>query len=149
MAESLVEAKDLCKTYGGTRAVDSISFTVPEGKIIGLLGANGAGKTTTLHMVLGLLKPTSGFVSVLGRSPFLDRSFIARSVNFSSAYGNLPLNLTLGENMTIFARLYGVRNRKQKVQELLDMFELTHLQNRVVGALSSGERTKVISRRVF
>lgn len=139
----LVDAKDLCKAYGGVTAVDRVSFRVSEGNILGLLGANGAGKTTTLHMVLGLLKPTSGEVRVMGRSPFREHGVIAESVNFSSAYGNLPLNLTLSENLTIYARLYGVRDFRKKIAELLEMFELSHLSGRVAGALSSGERTKL------
>lgn len=143
MSEILVKAEALTKTYGAVAAVDRVSFSVSHGRILGILGANGAGKTTTLHMILGLLAPTSGTVEVMGRSPLRDQRVVSRFVNFSSAYGSLPSNLTVSENMTIFARLYGVANRRRRISELLGMFELGALKDRLVGALSSGERTKL------
>ena len=139
----LVEARGLVKSYGKTLAVDHVSFQVQRGEILGILGPNGAGKTTTLHMLLGLLLPTFGEIVVFGRSPFKERTAISRYVNFSSAYGNLPFNLTVTENLYTFSRLYSVPHFRKKTAELLDQFEMIHLKDRLTGALSSGERSKL------
>ena len=141
--EKLVEARGLTKIYGDTKALDSLSFELRRGEILGLLGANGAGKTTTLHILLGLLTPSSGEVTITGLSPFKHRSTIAQRINFSSAYQTLPQNLKVIENMLTFARLYGVTKMQQKISLLLELFELSHLRNRITGALSSGEKTKL------
>jgi len=143
MQEMLVEARNLTKVYADTKALDNLSFDLRRGEILGLLGPNGAGKTTTLHILLGLLEPTSGEVLITGLSPFKDRSTIAHKINFSSAYQTLPQNLKVNENLLTFARLYGIQDAKKKIPSLLELFELSHLQNRITGALSSGEKTKL------
>ncbi len=113
------------------------------GEILGLLGVNGAGKTTAMHMLLGLITPTSGDVEVFGKSLARHRVEILRRANFSSAYTNLPGNLRVWQNLSVFARLYGVRNRREKVGELLELFEIPDLKRRVTGHLSSGESTRL------
>lgn len=136
---------DLTKSYqqGTIRALSGFSFSIDRGEFVGILGPNGAGKTTALHILLGLISPTSGEVEVFGRSPFKHRHEVCKRLNFCSAYGGLPANLTLSENLTVFSRLYNIPNCKQKIAGLLEMFEIGHLRNRVTGGLSSGEKTRL------
>ncbi len=135
--------ENLHKSFGKTVAVENLSFELPKNKIIGLLGANGAGKSTTMQMILGLIKPTSGSISIFGMDMEHNRIDILRRVNFSSAYANLPNNLTVVQNLNIFAHLYGVNKPKQKIEELLETFEIADLRKRVTGHLSSGESTRL------
>ena len=141
--QSLISAKDLRKEYPGTKALDGLSLELVPGEIVGLLGPNGAGKTTAIHIVLGLLSPTGGEIRVFGLSPITHRHEIAKRLNFSSAYVHLPTNLKVTESLSIFAKLYNVRKARQKISKLLDLFEISHLKSRLVGALSSGEKTRV------
>jgi ABC-2 type transport system ATP-binding protein len=141
--DSLVEVKNLAKTYGKTQALRGISFVLKEGEILGLLGPNGAGKTTALHIILGLLAPTSGKVSVFGLAPAEFRHSISKRLNFSSAYVQLPSNLKVTESLTLFARIYNVPNASAKIGHLLETFDLAPLRNRVAGSLSSGEKTRL------
>jgi ABC-2 type transport system ATP-binding protein len=143
MAEILVDVRNLRKEFDGTVAVADVSFTVPRGEIVGVLGANGAGKTTTIQILLGLIKPSGGKVTIFGQDLERHRIEILQRSNFSSAYTGLPSNLKVWENLLIFARIYGVRNHRQKIDELLEMFEITHLRTKITGHLSSGESTRV------
>ncbi len=140
---AIITATNLCKDYPDTRALDNLSFTLKRGEILGLLGPNGAGKTTTLHILLGLLTPTSGEVSVFGLSPFKSRHALSQRLNFSSAYAQLPSNLKVSENLFIFSKLYNVKKSKEKIDALLELFEISHLKNRRAGALSTGEKTRL------
>ena len=139
----LILAKNLCKEYGDTKALDHLSFELNAGEIVGLLGPNGAGKTTAIHIVLGLLSATSGDIRVFGLSPLTHRHEIAQRLNFSSAYVQLPTNLKVIENLGIFSKLYAVPDPAHKIAQLLELFEISHLKNRLTGALSSGEKTRV------
>lgn len=139
----LVSARDLYKRFGPTEALRGLSLEVKSGEILGLLGPNGAGKTTAIHIFLGLLTPTSGETKVLGLSPLKQRHQISKSINFSSAYTYLPTNLKVIENLKLFARIYGVKKPKEKIGELLELFEMTQLTSRLTGALSSGEKTRL------
>jgi len=143
MAETLVEVQHLRKEFDGTVAVADVSFTVQRGEIVGVLGANGAGKTTTIQILLGLIKPTSGTVTVFGKDLERHRVEILQRSNFSSAYTGLPSNLKVRENLLIFAMIYGVKDHRQKTEELLKMFEISHLRDKITGHLSSGESTRV------
>ena len=143
MAETLVEVQHLRKEFAGTVAVADVSFTVQRGEIVGVLGANGAGKTTTIQILLGLIKPTSGNVTVFGKDLERHRIEILQRSNFSSAYTGLPSNLKVWENLLIFAMIYGVKGHREKTNELLQMFEISHLRNKITGHLSSGESTRV------
>ena len=145
----LIDAKNLSKSYERTKALDQLSFALKPGEILGLLGPNGAGKTTAIHILLGLLTPTSGEVKVLGLSPLNDRHVIAQRLNFSSAYVQCPSNLKVIENMTVFSKIYNVKNPKEKIASLLDTFEISHLRNRITGALSAGEKTRLNLAKCF
>ncbi len=143
MAETLVDVQHLRKEFAGTVAVADVSFTVQRGEIVGVLGANGAGKTTTIQILLGLIKPTSGNVTVFGKDLERHRIEILQRSNFSSAYTGLPSNLKVWENLLIFAMIYGVKGHREKTNELLEMFEISHLRDKITGHLSSGESTRV------
>jgi ABC-2 type transport system ATP-binding protein len=143
MAEILVEVQNLRKEFDGTVAVADVSFRVPRGEIVGVLGANGAGKTTTIQILLGLIKPSGGKVTIFGKDLERHRIEILQRSNFSSAYTGLPSNLKVWENLLIFAKIYGVNGHRQKIDELLEMFEIAHLRTKITGNLSSGESTRV------
>jgi ABC-2 type transport system ATP-binding protein len=143
MPNPVLDIKNLTKTFGETTAVDQVSMSINKGEILGLLGANGAGKSTTMQMLLGLIKPSSGLIEVFGNNLEKKRIEILKHMNFSSTYANLPSNLTVEQNLKVFAGLYHVKNPKQKLNELLELFEIAHLKKRVTGQLSSGESTRL------
>lgn len=143
MSEPVVQVEHLRKEFNGTTAVADVSFTVRQGEIVGLLGANGAGKTTSIQVLLGLTTPTSGSVRIFGQDMQQHRTAILQRCNFTSAYTALPSNLKVRENLLVFAKLYQVRNYRPKMDELLALFEITHLKDKVTGHLSSGESTRV------
>ncbi len=143
MPESIVEVRNLLKKFDRVTAVDGISFDINRGEILGLLGPNGAGKTTTIQMLLGVTTPTSGQIRILGKELGDHRTEILQQVNFSSSYVALPQALTVWENLTVFSKLYGVPNFKEKIAELLSFFEIEHLRNTVTRTLSSGQGTRV------
>jgi ABC-2 type transport system ATP-binding protein len=133
----------LTKRFGDVTAVDSVSFTVAEGSVTGLLGGNGAGKTTTISMLLGLLLPTSGTVEVLGVDMVRHRHAALPRMNFSSPYVELPHRLTVRENLTVYGHLYGLSGVRARVEELAGQLDLTKLLNRPSGSLSAGQKTRV------
>lgn len=143
MSEVIVEVKNLRKEFDGTVAVADVSFEVQRGEIVGVLGANGAGKTTTIQILLGLVTPSSGTVRIFGKDLERDRVEILQRANFSSAYTNLPNNLRVWENLVVFSKLYGVRDSREKIDQLLELFEIAHLRNKNAGNLSSGETTRL------
>jgi ABC-2 type transport system ATP-binding protein len=142
-ATPILQADRLVKVFGGFTALDGLSFIVAEGESLGLLGVNGAGKTTAMNLLLGLTTPTSGTVRMFGLDLWKHRIEILRQVNFSSAYTSLPSNLLVWQNLTVFARLYGVPRPKQRIDELLELLDITHLRKSVTGKLSAGESTRV------
>src|SRR5882762_11706970 len=107
MASAVLAVDRLGKSYGATVAVDGISFVVGAGEIVGLLGPNGAGKTTTINMVLGVLEPSSGAISIEGVDIATRRSEALQRTNFAAAYAPLPGNLTVYQNLRFFGLLYG------------------------------------------
>lgn len=143
MPENVVEVRNLRKQFGATVAVQDVSFVVNRGEILGLLGVNGAGKTTTIHMLLGLITPTSGTISIFGQDLQHHRVSVLRRMNFASAYQFLPYNLRVWENLYVFGEIYCIRNSKKRIDDLLEMFELTHLRKATTGMLSSGEQTRL------
>jgi ABC-2 type transport system ATP-binding protein len=140
---ALIEVEHLSKVFNGFKAVSDVTFTVASGEIIGLLGPNGAGKTTTIHMMLGLVTPTEGEVRIFGIPLDSQPQALLQRINFSAPYVAFPNRLTVGENLAIFARLYNVRNRAAKIDQLLRLFAIEHLKSQRVAKLSSGENTRV------
>ncbi len=141
--ERVIEVGHLTKDFNGVRAVDGISFNVYGGEILGILGPNGAGKTTTLQMLLGVTTPTGGDIRIFGLNPATHHEEILKRVNFSSTYISMPLSLTVLENLTVFAGLYGIRRPEERILALLRTFEVEELKNRTVRKLSSGQVTRI------
>ncbi len=141
--ELVLKIGTLTKVYEQVRAVDSISFELRSGEIIGLLGPNGAGKSTTINMILGILQPTSGSIEIFGMDMASHRSVISRSVNFAAVYAHMPLNLTVQQNLRIFGLIYGVRRLKDRIEELLEEFDLRQFADTKAGILSSGELSRL------
>jgi ABC-2 type transport system ATP-binding protein len=141
--DAAIVVTDLIKRYDDVDAVRGISFAVRAGTTTALLGGNGAGKTTTLSMLLGVLTPTSGAISVLGCDMLRHRYRMLPRMNFTSPYVDLPKRLTVFENLRVFADLYGLRAPRQRIDELAQEFDLTAFLSRPFGTLSAGQRTRV------
>jgi ABC-2 type transport system ATP-binding protein len=139
----VLEVDGLRKVYGGTAAVDGVSFRVAPGEIVGLLGPNGAGKTTTIHVVLGVLSPTSGRIRIDGLDLARRRCEALQRANFAAVYAPLPGNLTVAQNLRVFGLMYGVRGLSARIDELLAEFGLAAFRGTRTGLLSSGEQTRV------
>jgi ABC-2 type transport system ATP-binding protein len=125
-------------------AVDRLSFAVPAGTTTALLGANGAGKTTTIAMMLGLLAPSAGRILVLGEDMLRHRYRVLGRINFSSPYVDLPLRLTVRQNLSVYAELYGLGRPGQKIDRLVGELDLQAFVDRATGKLSAGQKTRVM-----
>ncbi len=143
MPAPVIEVHSLTKRFDAVTAVDDVSFSVPFGSTVGLLGGNGAGKTTTISMVLGLLIPTAGGVSVLGHDMLRHRYRALPRMNFSSPYVDLPHRMTVRENLVVYAHLYGVPNARRRLAELAEDLAFTEMLNRKTGSLSAGQKTRI------
>lgn len=143
MDTPVIDVTELTKRFEQTAAVDGISFQVYRGELLGFLGPNGAGKTTTIAMLLGLVAPTAGTVRILGEPMPQRRHAILARVNFSSPYVALPYDLTVRENLTVFAHLYSLAGARTKIAELTEQFGVARFLDRRTGALSSGETARV------
>jgi ABC-2 type transport system ATP-binding protein len=138
-----IEVEGLSKRYGEVVALEDVSFAVPAGSTTALLGANGAGKTTTIAMLLGLLAPSAGRITVLGEDMLRHRYRVLGRMNFSSPYVDLPSRLTVRQNLTVYADLYGVREAGARIRELAADLDLLALLDRPTGKLSAGQKTRV------
>ncbi len=142
-ASPAIDVERLVKLYKNVRAVDAVSFSITRGSITGLLGGNGAGKTTTIAMIMGLTTPTSGRVTVLGAEMPRQRYRVLHRMNFESPYVDMPMRLTIRQNLTVFGMLYGVPDLAGRIEELAEALDLTDLLDRPTGKLSSGQKTRV------
>lgn len=138
-----VLVRNLRKLYGGVAAVDDVSFELAAGTTTALLGGNGAGKTTTVSILMGLVVPTSGEIRVLGADMARERYKVLHRINFESPYTDIPKRLTVAQNLEVFARLYGVRDRKARIAELVEELRLGEVFGREYGKLSAGQRTRI------
>jgi len=138
-----IDVARLVKVYKTTRAVDDISFSIARGSITGLLGGNGAGKTTTIAMIMGLVLPTSGRITVLGHPMPDESAHVLGRMNFESPYVDMPARLTVRQNLTIFGRLYSVDNVRARIDKLADELDLSEFLDRANGKLSAGQKTRV------
>ncbi|HVX98396.1 MAG TPA: ABC transporter ATP-binding protein [Pseudorhodoplanes sp.] len=134
---------NLRKVYRASIAVNGISFALPRGSITALLGGNGAGKTTTIAMIMGLVTPTEGRVAVLGEDMARDRHAVLHRMNFESPYVDMPMRLTVRQNLRVFAMLYGVPDIPNRIAELADDLDLAEFLDRPAGRLSAGQKTRV------
>ena len=139
-----LEVKNLVKKFKSTIAVNNISFEIKKNKTLGLLGPNGCGKTTSIGMMLGLITPSSGQIlidhTVLNSK---NRINLLKNMNFASPYVELPKKLTVLQNLEVFARLYGVLNVKDRIEQLTEDLDLKKFFNKKTGELSSGQKNRV------
>ena len=126
------------------RALDAVTFSVPANATTALLGGNGAGKTTTLAILLGLLLPTAGRVTVFGEDMVRHRYRVLPRMNFSSPYVDLPRRLTVRENLTVYGHLYSLAGVADRVREIAADLEMEPFLNRVTGTLSTGQVTRLV-----
>ncbi len=138
-----IAVERLVKIYKSVPAVDGISFTLAAGTITALLGGNGAGKTTTIASIMGLITPTSGRVSVLGAQMPQQRYRVLHRMNFESPYVEVPMRLTVRQNLTVFGKLYDVDHLRERITELAQGLDLIDLLDRPTGNLSAGQKTRV------
>lgn len=144
MSASVVSISHVSKHFDSVIAVDDIGFDVAARSTTALLGGNGAGKTTTLSMLLGLLLPTAGRISVFGVDMLRDRHRVLPRLNFSSPYVDLPRRLTVRENLTVYARLYGIIDIPARIAALGEELQIGRFLKRPYGQLSAGEKTRVV-----
>jgi ABC-2 type transport system ATP-binding protein len=138
-----VAVENLVKHYKATTAVAGISFALRAGSVTGLLGGNGAGKTTTIAMIMGLVTPTAGRVTVLGAQMPRERYRVLGRMNFESPYVDMPMRLTVRQNLSVFARLYAVADIGARIASLAADLDLVEFLDRATGKLSSGQKTRV------
>jgi ABC-2 type transport system ATP-binding protein len=138
-----VEVVDLVKSYDSVTAVAGISFALERGAVTALLGGNGAGKTTTIAMLMGLVVPTSGTVRVLGADMARNRHQVLHRINFESPYADIPMRLTVAENLKVFGRLYGVADLGRQLAKVAAEMRIDELMDRPYGKLSAGQKTRV------
>ena len=123
--------------------MNDITFSLKPRSTVALLGGNGAGKTTTIAMLLGLVMPTSGEVRVFGADMARNRYQVAQRINFQSPYVDLPMRLTVRQNLTVYAGLYGVANEAERIAFLAEDLQIEGLLDRATGKLSAGQKTRV------
>jgi ABC-2 type transport system ATP-binding protein len=138
----VIAVRDLVKRYDKVTAVDGLSFSVAAGSVTALLGGNGAGKTTTIAMLLGLVLPTSGQIRVFGEDIIRNRYAVLHRMNFESPYVNIPMRLTVRQNLETFANLYGVLDPPARIAALASELRLQEFLDRPAGELSSGQKTR-------
>jgi ABC-2 type transport system ATP-binding protein len=139
-----IEVKNLTKKFKNFTAVNNISFTLVKNKTLGLLGPNGCGKTTSIGMILGLITPTDGEVLIDNRNiDNSDRNDLLSKMNFASPYIELPKKLSVIQNLEVYGRLYGVKNLKERIEEISEELNLNDFLYKKTGELSSGQKNRV------
>ena len=139
-----LEIKNLTKKFKSTIAVDNISFNLSKNNTLGLLGPNGCGKTTSIGMILGLITPSSGqiFINEINLNS-KNRINLLSLMNFASPYIELPKKLTVRQNLEVYARLYGVKEIKERTNEMIENLNLQKFLDKNTGELSSGQKNRV------
>ena len=139
-----LEVKNLIKKFKSTTAVNNISFEIKKNSTLGLLGPNGCGKTTSIGMMLGLITPSSGQILIDGiKLNSKNRIKLLSLMNFASPYIELPKKLTVLQNLEVYARLYGVDNITERIEELVEDLDLNKFLYKKTGELSSGQKNRV------
>lgn len=143
--ENVIEVEHLVKAFGSFHAVDDISFTVKKGEIFGFLGANGAGKTTAMHMLTGLNQPTSGTGRVVGFDIRTQYEQIKQHIGYMSQKFSLYEDLTVAENIRLFAGIYGMQDDdiRHKTDDLLQRLKFSEHRNSLVSELPLGWKQKL------
>ncbi len=138
----ILEVRNLKKKFGQFTAIDDISFSLREGEILGFLGPNGAGKSTTIYCILGLIDGDEGEIKIFGKDIKKYRSEVLKQVNYAAAEFSLPWNLKLSECLYVYGKIYEVGDINKRIDELLEVFEISHLKNKHIRELSFGQRAR-------
>ena len=139
-----IQIKNLKKKFKNSFAVNGINFEIDKDRTLGLLGPNGCGKTTSIGMILGLIKPTSGEIIIDNKNlDTFKRDQILARINFASPYIELPKKLTVRQNLEVYSRLYGIKNRKERIDEISEDLNIRDFFERKTGELSSGQKNRV------
>jgi len=141
--EPMVVARNLVKQFGKLYAVNKLSMTINAGETFGLIGPNGSGKTTLIRMLVGLIRPASGTIQIMGE--LIPSSKVSPYLGYMTQLSALYLDLTARENMQFFCNIYGVRGReqRQRIAEMLARVALAERANDVVGTFSGGMRQRL------
>jgi len=141
--EPIVVIEQLTRQFGKLRAVDNLSMTINTGETYGLIGPNGSGKTTLIRMLVGLLRPTSGSIRIMGER--MPSAKVSQHLGYMTQLSALYLDLTAKENMQFFCNIYGLRGKEQsrRIAEMLEMVDLADRTNDVVGTYSGGMRQRL------
>ena len=137
-----IKTQNLTRIFGDFVAVDKLNLSINSGEIFGLLGPNAAGKSTTIRLLAGILRPNSGEASILGFNLFTQTELIKQRIGYVAQQFSLYPDLTVLENITFYAGLYGVDNIN-RLQELLDLYDLTQFKNKAAGLLSGGYKRRL------
>ena len=139
-----IQIKNLKKKFNDSFAVNGINFEIDKDRTLGLLGPNGCGKTTSIGMILGLIKPTSGEIIIDNKNlDTFKRDEILARINFASPYIELPKKLTVRQNLEVYSRLYGIKNRRERIDEISEDLNISDFFERKTGELSSGQKNRV------
>jgi ABC-2 type transport system ATP-binding protein len=140
-----VVAQGLRKTFGGSVAVEGLDLTIHPGEVFGLLGPNGSGKTTTIRMLCGLMAPSAGSATVVGFDIVRESEQIRRRIGYMSQRFGLYDDLSVAENLTFYASIYGLHGseRRARVAELIDQLGLGERTNQLAGTLSGGWKQRL------
>jgi ABC-2 type transport system ATP-binding protein len=136
-----IEVTDLRKTYGGTRAVDGVTFTVGAGETFGIVGHNGAGKTTTVECLIGLRRPDGGAVRVLGEDPARGRRAFRRRIGTQLQESSLPERIKVAEALRLFASFY---RDAADWRQVMERWSLRPLARKAFGDLSGGQKQRLM-----
>jgi ABC-2 type transport system ATP-binding protein len=139
-----IKVLNLTKKFKNYLAVNNINFTLEKNKTLGLLGPNGCGKTTTIGMMLGLITPSSGEVLINNQNVnSANRNDLLSRMNFASPYIELPKKLTVRQNLEVYGRLYGIKDLKNRIEEISNDLNLNNFLIKKTGELSSGQKNRV------
>jgi len=137
-----IETQNLTRLFGDSIAVDNLDLSINSGEVFGLLGPNAAGKSTTIRLLAGILRANSGQASILGLNLFTQTELIKQRIGYVAQQFSLYPDLTVFENITFYAGLYGVGDRN-RLQELMDLYDLTRFNNKSAGLLSGGYKRRL------
>jgi len=142
---AVIEVNELSRKFGSYTAVDRVSLTVRKRDIFGFLGPNGSGKTTLIRMLCGILRPTSGEARVLGFDVVSESEEVKKSIGYMSQQFSLYSDLTVLENITFYARIYGIprKQRRERIDEVINIVEIKPYLNQLSGSLSGGWKQRL------
>ncbi len=149
--DPIIQVKNIVRTFGSTRAIDGISFSVDEGEVFGVLGPNGSGKTTLVRLLNGVLAPTSGEAFLFGRDVATDGTFIRQRTGVLTETPSLYERLTARKNLTFFSRFYGIPDADipRRVDRILSLLDLADRGDEAVGGFSKGMKQRLAIARAL